>query len=201
MVDPVDDMAGVLRASAGVTEPGAGPAARAQHSRLRDHLSPGDPDGVPAGGTDHLEAGAGSWLASDSAICQSCRPAHAAGSRLATPRRVEACRAPLNAGSDARLRRQRRAASSTTANQHARFNCRFSTTAPSARLTAAALKLRAEKQEKTRRHFVVRCRKAGVLYIRVHDTRWTCASSLVTQDVHPARNDEDTLAQPDQGNH
>lgn len=90
---------------------------------------------------------------------------------------------------------------STTANQHARFNCRFSTTAPSARLTAAALKLRAEKQEKTRRHFVVRCRKAGVLYIRVHDTRWTCASSLVTQDVHPARNDEDTLAQPDQGNH
>jgi hypothetical protein len=30
-----------------------------------------------------------------------------------------------------------------------------------------------------------RCRKAGVRYIRVHDTRRTCASLLVALDVHP----------------
>ncbi|MGO9144596.1 MAG: tyrosine recombinase XerC [Streptosporangiaceae bacterium] len=35
------------------------------------------------------------------------------------------------------------------------------------------------------RQFAVRCRKAGVRYIRVHDTRRTCASLLVALDVHP----------------
>lgn len=35
------------------------------------------------------------------------------------------------------------------------------------------------------RQFSVRCRKAEVRYIRVHDTRRTCASLLVALDVHP----------------
>ena len=35
------------------------------------------------------------------------------------------------------------------------------------------------------RQFAVRCRKAGVRYIGVHDTRRTCASLLVALDVHP----------------
>ena len=35
------------------------------------------------------------------------------------------------------------------------------------------------------RQFAVRCRKAGVRYIRVHDTRRPCASLLVALDVHP----------------
>jgi integrase len=35
------------------------------------------------------------------------------------------------------------------------------------------------------RQFAVRCRRAGVRYIRVHDTRRTCASLLVALDVHP----------------
>jgi integrase len=35
------------------------------------------------------------------------------------------------------------------------------------------------------RQFAARCRKSGVRYIRVHDTRRTCASLLVALDVHP----------------
>jgi integrase len=35
------------------------------------------------------------------------------------------------------------------------------------------------------RQFAKRCRKAGIRYIRVHDTRRTCASLLVALDVHP----------------
>jgi integrase len=35
------------------------------------------------------------------------------------------------------------------------------------------------------RQFAARCRKAGVRYIKVHDTRRTCASLLVALDVHP----------------
>jgi integrase len=35
------------------------------------------------------------------------------------------------------------------------------------------------------RQFAIRCRKAEVRYIRVHDTRRTCASLLVALDVHP----------------
>jgi integrase len=35
------------------------------------------------------------------------------------------------------------------------------------------------------RQFAVRCRKAGVRYIKVHDTRRTCGSLLVALDVHP----------------
>jgi integrase len=35
------------------------------------------------------------------------------------------------------------------------------------------------------RQFAARCQKAGVRYIRVHDTRRTCASLLVALDVHP----------------
>jgi integrase len=35
------------------------------------------------------------------------------------------------------------------------------------------------------RHFALRCKKAGVRYIKVHDTRRTCASLLVALDVHP----------------
>jgi integrase len=35
------------------------------------------------------------------------------------------------------------------------------------------------------RHFTLRCAKAGVRYIRVHDTRRTCASLLVALNVHP----------------
>ena len=35
------------------------------------------------------------------------------------------------------------------------------------------------------RQFAVRCRKAGVRYIKVHDTRRTCGSILVALDVHP----------------
>jgi integrase len=76
----------------------------------------------------------------------------------------------------------------------------------------AALKLRAEQQAEDRenadawidtplvittrygtpyeprnfnRHFRLRCQKAGVRYIKVHDTRRTCASLLVALDVHP----------------
>jgi integrase len=33
--------------------------------------------------------------------------------------------------------------------------------------------------------FAARCRQAGVRYIKVHDTRRTCASLLVALDVHP----------------
>jgi integrase len=35
------------------------------------------------------------------------------------------------------------------------------------------------------RQFAVRCRKAGIRYIKVHDTRRTCGSLLVALDVHP----------------
>jgi hypothetical protein len=35
------------------------------------------------------------------------------------------------------------------------------------------------------RHFALRCTKAGIRYIKVHDTRRTCASLLVALDVHP----------------
>jgi integrase len=35
------------------------------------------------------------------------------------------------------------------------------------------------------RHFALRCKKAGVRYIRVHDTRRTCGSLLAALDVHP----------------
>jgi integrase len=35
------------------------------------------------------------------------------------------------------------------------------------------------------RHFALRCSKAGVRYIWVHDTRRTCASLLVALNVHP----------------
>jgi integrase len=35
------------------------------------------------------------------------------------------------------------------------------------------------------RQFAARCKKAGVRYIKVHDTRRTCASLLVALDVHP----------------
>jgi integrase len=35
------------------------------------------------------------------------------------------------------------------------------------------------------RHFALRCSKAGIRYIKVHDTRRTCASLLVALDVHP----------------
>jgi integrase len=35
------------------------------------------------------------------------------------------------------------------------------------------------------RQFAARCRKAGIRYIRVHDTRRTCATLLVALDVHP----------------
>jgi integrase len=35
------------------------------------------------------------------------------------------------------------------------------------------------------RQFAARCGKAGVRYIKVHDTRRTCASLLVALDVHP----------------
>jgi integrase len=35
------------------------------------------------------------------------------------------------------------------------------------------------------RHFALRCEKAGVRYIKVHDTRRTCGSLLVALDVHP----------------
>ena len=35
------------------------------------------------------------------------------------------------------------------------------------------------------RYFALRCSKAGVRYIKVHDTRRTCASLLVALDVHP----------------
>ena len=34
------------------------------------------------------------------------------------------------------------------------------------------------------RHFALRCSKAGVTHIRVHDTRRTCASLLVALNVH-----------------
>ena len=76
-----------------------------------------------------------------------------------------------------------------------------------------ALKLRAERQDRDRiaaddawqdaglvfttaygtpyeprnfaRHFALRCKKAGVRYIRIHDTRRTCGSLLAALDVHP----------------
>jgi integrase len=35
------------------------------------------------------------------------------------------------------------------------------------------------------RHFALRCAKAGVRYIKVHDTRRTCGSLLAALDVHP----------------
>ena len=35
------------------------------------------------------------------------------------------------------------------------------------------------------RHFSLRCGKAGVRYIKVHDTRRTCGSLLAALDVHP----------------
>ena len=35
------------------------------------------------------------------------------------------------------------------------------------------------------RHFTLRCSKASVRAIRVHDTRRTCASLLVALNVHP----------------
>jgi hypothetical protein len=35
------------------------------------------------------------------------------------------------------------------------------------------------------RHFALRCSKAAVPCIRVHDTRHTCASLLVALNVHP----------------
>jgi integrase len=35
------------------------------------------------------------------------------------------------------------------------------------------------------RQFANRCRRAGVRYIRVHDTLRTCASLLAAPDVHP----------------
>jgi integrase len=35
------------------------------------------------------------------------------------------------------------------------------------------------------RHFAARCRASTVRYIKVHDTRRTCASLLVALDVHP----------------
>jgi integrase len=35
------------------------------------------------------------------------------------------------------------------------------------------------------RHFALRCEKAGVRYIKVHDTRRTCGSLLAALDVHP----------------
>ena len=35
------------------------------------------------------------------------------------------------------------------------------------------------------RHFALHCTKAGVRYIRVHDTRRTCGSLLAALDVHP----------------
>jgi integrase len=35
------------------------------------------------------------------------------------------------------------------------------------------------------RSFAVRCDKAGVRRIKVHDTRRTCATVLVAMDVHP----------------
>ncbi len=35
------------------------------------------------------------------------------------------------------------------------------------------------------RHFALRCKKAGVRYIKVHDTRRTCGSLLAALDVHP----------------
>jgi integrase len=35
------------------------------------------------------------------------------------------------------------------------------------------------------RQFAIRCKKSEIRYIRVHDTRRTCASLLVALDVHP----------------
>jgi integrase len=86
-------------------------------------------------------------------------------------------------------------------------------TLPLSDICIAALKIRAERQARDRlaaddiwqdnrlvftttlgtpfeprnfnRQFAARCRKAGVRYIRVHDTRRTCASLLVALDVHP----------------
>ena len=46
------------------------------------------------------------------------------------------------------------------------------------------------------RHFALRCSKAGVRYIRVHDTRRTCASLLVALDVHLGRHAIRTVRSP-----
>ncbi|MEV4835427.1 tyrosine-type recombinase/integrase [Nonomuraea sp. NPDC049486] len=83
---------------------------------------------------------------------------------------------------------------------------------PLPEVCVTALKLRAEQQEEDQenadawidtslvittrygtpyeprnfnRHFKLRCDRAGVRYIKVHDTRRTCASLLVALDVHP----------------
>jgi integrase len=86
-------------------------------------------------------------------------------------------------------------------------------TLPLPAICATALKLRAEQQAADRaaaadawrdiglvfttaygnayeprnfaRHFALRCSKAAVRAIRVHDTRRTCASLLVALNVHP----------------
>jgi integrase len=86
-------------------------------------------------------------------------------------------------------------------------------TVPMPEICSAALRLRNEEQEAARkaagdrwqdnelvfttrwgtpveprnfyRSFEARCAKAGVMRIRVHDTRHTCASLLVALDVHP----------------
>jgi integrase len=86
-------------------------------------------------------------------------------------------------------------------------------TVPMPEICAAALRLRRDKQDAAReqagkrwqtndlvfttrwgtpieprnfnRSFDARCAKAGVMRIRVHDTRHTCASLLAAMDVHP----------------
>jgi integrase len=86
-------------------------------------------------------------------------------------------------------------------------------TVPLPEICAAALRLRSDEQDATReqardrwqasdlvfttrwgtpieprnfnRSFDARCRKAGVMRIRVDDTRHTCASLLAALDVHP----------------
>jgi integrase len=102
-------------------------------------------------------------------------------------------------------------------------------TLPLPAICATALKLRAEQQAADRaaaadawrdiglvfttaygnayeprnfaRHFALRCSKAAVRAIRVHDTRRTCASLLVALNVHPPGGDADPAAQPDRGDH
>jgi integrase len=86
-------------------------------------------------------------------------------------------------------------------------------TLPLPDICMTALKLRAERQDRDRiaaddawqdtglvfttaygtpyeprnfaRHFALRCKKASVRYIRIHDTRRTCGSLLAALDVHP----------------
>ena len=86
-------------------------------------------------------------------------------------------------------------------------------TLPLPDICVTALKLRAERQARDRaaaddawqdtglvfttaygtpyeprnfaRHFALRCTKADVRYIRIHDTRRTCGSLLAALDVHP----------------